>query len=335
MKKISITLLCLLCSTLFAFSQVGKLQFHNHQFKIIQFTDLHWAWDKYKLQNDSTFELMRTMIRTEHPDLVILTGDVIVTKNAIENWKKVTSLFVEEKVPFAVAFGNHDEETDVRNPQILKFLKTVPYNLTRDDSPNTKLSGSGNCTLPVYSSDGKTQKWMLYLFDSHNRYNDSISYYDWIHEDQVEWYRMKSTRCTRSCKRIIPSLAFFHIPLPEYKSLATSLKMIGTKGEAVCSPDLNSGLFTAFIEQGDVIGVFAGHDHNNDYLINFHNRLALAYGRKTGYVPAYKEILPRGARIIKLYEDERKFDTYIRDMQGTHHSYTFEARPDVKSNIKP
>lgn len=54
----------------------------------------------------------------------------------------------------------------MNNAQILEFLRTVPYNLTYD-AENGKLSGSGNCALPILSSDGNSEKWVLYLFDSH------------------------------------------------------------------------------------------------------------------------------------------------------------------------
>ena len=63
-------------------------------------------------------------------------------------------------------------------------------------------------------------------------------------------------------------------------------------------------LIVSFIEKKDVIGVFVGHDHNNDYMVDWNGNIALAYGRKTGYPSAYNEVLSRGARIINLHEDE-------------------------------
>lgn len=51
-----------------------------------------------------------------------------------------------------------------------------------------------------------------------------------------------------------------------------------------------------------MIGVFAGHDHNNDYLVDLNGHILLAYGRKTGYPSAYTETLSRGVRVINLYE---------------------------------
>lgn len=324
MKKYLLLLLCCLYG-LFLQAQTPKLRFHNGKFKILQLTDLHWIEDEtYRSRDDSTYHLIQNMLQIEHPDLVVLTGDVVVSRNALVAWKKITDLFVNEKTYFAVTFGNHDEETDVNNAQVLNFLRTVPYNLTYDAE---KLSGSGNCALPIYSSNENAEKWMLYLFDSHNLVKDyALGYYDWIHHDQIDWYRRTSNEVTARNGRRLPSLAFFHIPLPEYSSVLSYCAPIGTKGEDVCSPSINSGLCAAFLEQKDVIGTFAGHDHNDDYLVDFNGYLALAYGRKTGYPAAYKEILDRGGRVINLRENEAAFDTYILDLKGIHDRYSFEQK---------
>jgi hypothetical protein len=103
-------------------------------------------------------------------------------------------------------------------------------------------------------------------------------------------------------------MAFFHIPLPEFKEIMGKNTTVGIQREVVCSPDLNSGLYTAMFESKDVMGVFAGHDHNNNYIGCLRN-ICLAYGNATGR-QTYGDI-GRGARVIELVEGERKFDTWI------------------------
>lgn len=123
----------LLFYLLLCFSQASDLKFRDGKFKIVQLTDLHWVEsDSYKLKNDSTCHLIREVIRIEDPDLVVLTGDVVVSWNAKKGWEKLTKIFGETKTPFVVTFGNHDEETDMNNAQILDYLCTRPYNLTYD-----------------------------------------------------------------------------------------------------------------------------------------------------------------------------------------------------------
>lgn len=314
-----------LCCTVIA--QVSPLKFHEGKFKIVQLTDLHWVEsDGYKLKNDSTYNLIREVIRIEQPDLVVMTGDIVVSNNARIAWEKLTNLFTEEKTHFAVTFGNHDSETDMTNAQILEFLQKNSYNLTYD-AEGGKLSGSGNCALPVLSSDGTKEKWVLYLFDSHNYTTErTFGYYAWIKHDQIEWYRKTSDQFAARNQRKLPSLAFFHIPLPEHETARWVCREFGEKHEGVCAPSLNTGMGYAFLEQRDVIGAFVGHDHNNDYMVDLDGNIALAYGRKTGYPAAYDEVLSRGVRVINLYEDERRFSSYIRDMEGTYTHYTFEQK---------
>ncbi|BEG97771.1 hypothetical protein BSYN_00360 [Bacteroides sedimenti] len=323
----------LICGTIEDKSCKGlpKLKFNAGKFKIIQFTDIHWVKGSgYKKYNDSTLVLMRSLIKKEQPDLVIITGDVIVSWGATEEWKEVTLPMVEAKVPFAVTFGNHDTETDLTKLQALEVLKTIPYNITYNAEGG--ISGAGNCVLPIQSSDGSQNKWLLYLFDSHSYpKNKMFGVYDWIKPDQIEWYRNQRDFYAKENGKVLPSLAFFHIPLPEYDQILRINSAIGTKEEAVCSANINCGLFSSFLEKKDLMGVFVGHDHNNDYLVDANGEISLAFGRKTGYAPAYKEVLERGGRVINLYEDELCFNTYIETLNGILNEYTFEQKNRARS----
>lgn len=55
-----------------------NLKFKDGKFKIIQFTDLH-----YKLGNPASrqaTDCLYEIVKAEHPDLIVLTGDVIYSK---------------------------------------------------------------------------------------------------------------------------------------------------------------------------------------------------------------------------------------------------------------
>ena len=308
-----------------AYSKQPVLRFKDHKFKIVQFTDLHLInGNDFAEKNDSTYALMRSVIKLENPDLVVLTGDIVVSGGAARIWKEVVQPMTEAKVPFAVTFGNHDTESDLSKPNILNFLQENKYNLT--SNADKKLSGTGNCSLPVFSSDGKAMPWAIYLFDSHAYTSDStLGYYDWIKNDQIQWYRKQSKAYADKQGKAISALAFFHIPLPEYESVRNQKSTLGSIEESVCSPSINSGLFCSFVEMGDVLGAFVGHDHNDDFVGTAAN-ICLGYGRKTGYASAYHEILERGARIIELYETEKKFDTHIRTLAGSSLEYSFSRK---------
>ena len=99
-------------------------------------------------------------------------------------------------------------------------------------------------------------------------------------------------------------------------------KTYGTKNEGIAASRLNSGMFTSFIEMQDVMGAFVGHDHDNDYL-GINKGILLAFGRVTGK-DAYGD-LKRGARIIELYEGQRKFNTWITTPDGREATYYYPS----------
>ena len=78
-------------------------------------------------------------------------------------------------------------------------------------------------------------------------------------------------------------MAFFHIPFPEYNQAAQNENalLIGTRKEKACAPAINTGLYAAMLNAGDVMATFVGHDHVNDYVVDWNNIL-LGYGRFTG-----------------------------------------------------
>lgn len=137
--------------------------------------------------------------------------------------------------------------------------------------------------------------------------------YDWLTFDQVNWYRQQSAAYkAKNGGQPLPALAFFHIPLPEYNEAASDENaiLIGTRMEKACAPELNTGMFTAMKEAGDVMGMFVGHDHDNDYAVMWKGIL-LAYGRFTGGNTEYNH-LSNGARVIVMKEGARTFTTWIR-----------------------
>ncbi|HVU94200.1 MAG TPA: metallophosphoesterase family protein [Puia sp.] len=287
------------------------------KFRIIQFTDTHFQFNS--IRSDSVKLFIRQIIEKERPDLVVFTGDIVCSPKATtrEGWLSLTQPLVETKTPWAITFGNHDAQYDMTRQQIMQLLATIPYNLSVPGPP--ELSGCGNYTLEVKANDGRTNAALLYLFDSHewpfdrrpDRPNEHTVYgeYDWIRMDQIQWYRNTSQAFTHANHdKALPALAFFHIPLPEFKDIIGNPTTVGFQGETVCSPDVNSGLFASFIDMKDVMGVFCGHDHNNNY-IGCRMNIALSYGCVTGR-ECYG-ITDRGARIIELTEGQRKFDTWL------------------------
>ena len=82
-------------------------------------------------------------------------------------------------------------------------------------------------------------------------------------------------------------------------------------------------MVAAMKEAGDVMGVFVGPDHDNDYAVMWKNIL-LAYGRYTGGNTVYNH-LPNGARIIVLYVGSRTFTSWIRQKDGIVDKVSYPA----------
>ncbi len=319
MKKTISLLLLILTMSMISWGKENKskpvLRFnHEGKFKIVQFTDIHLNDNKQK--SDSVLALMKTVINEEKPDLVVLTGD-IDSRSSINykgNWSMIAQPMIDAKVPWVITFGNHDKRTEPNGEQIFDIISELPYYSQTSFSAD-KISGSGNSVLILRSSKSAKASALIYLFDSNSYFPErSITKYDWIQFDQISWYRgISEKRCKLNGGKPLPALGFFHIPLPEFKEVLNQKVIIGVCGETPCSSALNSGLYTSMLQENDVMGIFVGHDHNNNYIGCLHN-IALAYGCKTG-LECYGN-LEIGARVIEMYEDERKFDTWIRSFDS-------------------
>ncbi|MBQ3212501.1 MAG: metallophosphoesterase family protein [Alistipes sp.] len=309
------TALMLICAAT-AIAQPNALKFNaNHKFKIVQFTDIHWKYGNPA--SDEAGERMAEVLDAEKPDLVVFTGDLIFAKPAREGLDKALEATISRGIPFAVTWGNHDDEQDLSRKELSEHIATKAGNLT---STVEGISGVTNYTLSVKSTDGKRDAAVLYIFDS-NSYSPikKVKGYDWIKHDQVEWYRQTSKAFTAANDgKPLPALAFFHIPLPEFHEAAQneSAYFVGTRKEKACAPEINTGLAAAMLEAGDVMGVFVGHDHVNDYVVDWRGIL-LGYGRFTGGATVYHDIPEgNGARVIELTEDSRTIKTWIRIKGG-------------------
>ncbi len=287
--------------------------FFNHgEFKILQLTDLHFTADDEL--DHRTLRLMEKIIREEMPDFIMLTGDTVYgPKNDIHITKALDPI-LKSGIPWSITFGNHDTEEGADDNALFKIICNLPncmaYNA--DDS----IHGTGNHFNVVKNLHGET-KWILFGIDSGN-YNrlPGIEGYDYVKQDQISWFRNVIHDIEKEGK-YFSALVFMHIPLPEYNEVWDTQTCYGGKREEVCCPRINSGFFATMLEAGHTKGVFAGHDHINDYLGSLHG-ITLGYGRATGYHTYGQEGYERGARIILLKEDNTEtFETYLHLEDGT------------------
>jgi hypothetical protein len=301
-----------------------KLHFNSDgTFKVVQFTDLHFGSD-YN-EDLHTLAVQGTILTNEKPDLMIITGDLVsgYMWNGRDkdwfyhHWRQLVEPMIVRNISWAIALGNHDIEADLSGNEIVALDSSNPLSLTKQ-GPST-IGGATNYHLPIYSNSSSDISQMLWIFDSGQNGCQGVPGWGCVQSSQVEWYKNESAYFTQQSGKVIPGVAFFHIPLYEHLDLWNSKVVYGNLEEdvGVCCSSVNTGLFSAMHEVGDIKGVFCGHDHSNDYYGDY-NGITLGYGRKTGYggygPPAGWK---HGARVIELTQNEAGIRTWLRLEDGS------------------
>ena len=184
------------------------------QFKVLQFTDLHFVSDKPQ-EAAKTFSRMDYIVGAESPDYIAVTGDVIYgMQPSADMLKAVLDKLDSYGIPFCIVFGNHDAEQDLSRPEMSAMIASSKYSLN-------KLNDDGELAdikLGVASSDGTSARVLdIFMLDSHDysKYKE-VGGYAWFTSDQIQWLRSECEASAGLCGREVPSVSFFHIPLPEF-----------------------------------------------------------------------------------------------------------------------
>lgn len=297
-------------------------------FKILMISDLHYTAEPDR----HGIALTEKLIAIEKPDLVVAAGDCLTgdrsftaadVEKAIAN---VASAMEKMKVPWAITFGNHDQEhfpkTRLGKEQVLKLYESYPHN--RNAGWVRGIHGAGNKNILVWNAAATQPVFNLWLVDSGDENRNREDRYDWIHTDQVRWYYDTSQDLERKHGAKIPGLMFFHIPLPEFHDMIESKKIIGERHEPECPSAINGGMFAAVHDRGDVKGIFCGHDHVNNY-VGLWRGVALGYDGTVGF-GAYPRVpledpsnnRARGGRVFLIAEsDPWHFKTWMRFKDGS------------------
>lgn len=253
------------------------------KFKIVQISDLHFgtgpgicedAIDAHESPvpafeaDPRSVKFMGDTLDIEKPDLVVLTGDQVEFGKAPDTQTaifKYAAPLIERCIPFAVVFGNHDDEGPPSLPRTsqMALLQSLPFCVSQPGPE--EIDGVGNYHLEIAHASSQFFPLTLFFLDSHNRLPVKGEVYDWIKQSQIDWFKATSQklRKTHSLSEDLLSLAFIHIPLPEYSESGLILTA-GRKREEVMSPLFNSHFYDALVEEG-VAALSCGHDHVNDY----------------------------------------------------------------------
>ena len=339
------------------------------------------AWDPWGPQQDiNTIKVLNKVLDFDPPDLVVLNGDLITGENTyLENSTDYVDMLVgpmvERGLTWASTYGNHDYQPNITGSTILKRERTYPNARTRRMVCGRD-AGVSNYYLPVYGSgcdmasftgaDGEecAPELLLWFFDSRGgfRYQewdengDQVGHPNWVDVSVVEWFQQTNADLVNQYQKVIPSLAFTHIPTEASRVLQSK----GNKNNTGWHPNYQPGINDDGIAQQaqgwcpdgtqdgtcsyggqdipfmhaltttpGVMALFSGHDHGDTWCFKWDsllpgmtvagNGINMCFGQHSGY-GGYGNWI-RGARQVLVSEavlqDKRyEVDSWIRLESG-------------------
>ena len=312
----------------------------NGTFRILCVSDFHAPcgrrWDpRLKAALDALVDSCR-------PDLVFIAGDLTHDEEGTgsdemlrEYMADIMAHTEEQGIPWAHVPGNHDSEKGIPPHVFAEF----PHCLSRHGDEN--LSGYGTYLLPVWPRDGSLEKGpvcCVWAFDTHSglgHYSEELglppecslqlphmhtgfSHDDGVHFNQTAWYWDLSVEMEEQYGRKIPGVMLMHRPPTELYLIGKNPTMTGMTGqirEEIGAFDINTGLFAAAYERGDICAMISGHDHINNCGGTYMG-IFLAEDAGLGY-DVYGDDDLRGGRVIEFSAADpahiRTWHLYVKD----------------------
>lgn len=325
------------------------------------------AWDTWGPQQDiNSVNVLDKVLDVEHPDLVVLNGDLITGENAyLENSTvyidKIVGPLVDRGLTWASTYGNHDSAFNLSRDAIFAREHLWPNSRTQR-MVFGKEAGVSNYYLPVYGTKDhdftEAPELLLWFFDSRggsyfqelDDQGNEIGQPDWVDLSVVEWFRETNAFLTSQHKKVIPSLAFVHIPTNASQAAQSEVGIeanrepgvnddyiLAQQAQGWCADGSNDGsceyggqdvpFMEALVETPGVMAVFSGHDHGDTWCYKWDsllpgmkirgNGLNLCFGQHSGY-GGYGNWI-RGGRQVLVTESMLRdlvVDTWIRLESG-------------------
>ena len=301
----------------------------NEDFRILHLTDIHLGGSLFSYRQDhKALAACYALIEHTHPDLVIVTGDLSfplgIMSMSFNNSAPVyqfASFMRNLGIPWAFTYGNHDTESlaSLDKSELNQVFMSLSFKTSGTllyPYVQPEIMGRSNQLIEVRNTDGSLMT-ALFLIDSNAYTGEGINVYDYIHDDQVDWYAGEVERLNGEEGRTVSSLAFFHIPLQQYRTAYELYEagsdevtyFFGENGEKminkVCCSDYPSGLFDRMLALGSTKGVFCGHDHYNNMSLEYQG-IRLTYGMSIDYLvmPGIEnDTAQRGGELITVHPD--------------------------------
>lgn len=289
---------------------------YKSDYRILQLTDTHLG-DKDNLEEH--FKFMDITIKESNPDLIVVTGDLF-TFASRTTAKRFFKFLDSYGCKWTVTYGNHDEQCYFSVDWLADLLNNYGSNCVFKDIKDDELQGNSNFAINLMKDEKVFEQ--LIVMDS-NRYEyGSYFGYDCFKQEQIDWYSNLIDETTKENGGVVvPSLMFYHIPLPEINAAYDKAKagedgatfVYGEKGEKACPPDEDLHFFDKIVEKKSTTGMYFGHDHLNNFIVNYKG-IDFGYGIKSTNRIYYEERL-LGGRTIVLKDDH--------SVSYEHHYHTY------------
>ena len=290
-------------------------------------------------------DLLNESLDHGKPDLVVFLGDMIhgPSLHGDESVKQAIDFIVQpvvqRSIPFALVFGNHDNQCGLTNEQQLAIYQSYPGCLAVEGDA---MPGCGNYYFIIENPVMPQCPLVLWFLDSGTYAESGRGTYGYVTEEQNEWM-LEEYKVLSSKYETPVSYVFQHIPVPQVYDMLLQVPF-GTKnavtcygpnflkwylpnseyiwdgalGEGPCSSEYDSGEFDTWKKIG-VQAAFFGHDHLNSYCGTLDGVDLIATPGMGFYM--YGRGDEHGARLITFHADElanwKSQMLYYRDIVST------------------
>ncbi len=313
--------------------------------RIAQFADLHFGIEGNAYHNNKverTKKYMQYLVDTEKPDLIVCTGDNILS-TGVEKLKEFVALMDSYEIPWTFVYGNHDAESNsagYSKKELSEYLDSCgsKYLLYNSGYVEADANRYGNFSISVLNANGTKLLGAIMLFDA-GTYDGAVSTYESITEGQIAWYNQEIDKLNSlyTGEGVMPSIVFSHIQIPEYYT-AYKAALSGKNAEFIIEQklsdyaveeirsggptDKNTGLFDAMKQKQSTVAFFCGHAHTFDFQVKM-DGIVLGFGPQSGFSTLFENNdMPRRTYIYN-FDKDFNFTTSVCTEDGSDLGLTY------------
>lgn len=299
-----------------------KLFFSNKKyFRVLMVSDLQEIVDC----DPRSIRCYAELVDRTRPDLIVWGGDNIdgrkmKTAAELRAYLDIFTAPAERAgIPWMHIYGNHDYDMDITPAEQSAIYATYPHCIS-GISPEG-VPGVSNYAVPVFDPETEKPAFVLYALDTGYKFVPVRAYvpfeemqlenneypckkWDFIRFEQLLWYWNTSKALEAEAGAPVPAMAVMHVPPYELARVEMNPEATGMRGsveQKLQSSVLNSGVFSAMLERGDVRCIAAGHLHK-DTVEGVYAGIRLCLDGCGGFLCGGNDSL-RGGRVFDVSRD--------------------------------